>query len=142
VINAFADGVRSDSDSPMLEGVPPVAKGEKDGGPIFPLLYQPLINTYTCPSKATSGIFSIPLPLHFVPVHKIRIRNLRRKIFLLREIIFVVVSTGILSHNPYPSSVRWGHCGCSETVSRQTSNRFLRCANPIVEELLLGEEAR
>ena len=42
VINAFADGVRSDSDSPMLEGVPPVAKGEKMEGQFFPLLYQPL----------------------------------------------------------------------------------------------------
>ena len=42
VINAFADGVRSDSDSPMLEGVPPVAKGEKMEGQFFPLLYKPL----------------------------------------------------------------------------------------------------
>jgi ectoine hydroxylase-related dioxygenase (phytanoyl-CoA dioxygenase family) len=42
VINAFADGVKSDSDSPMLEGVPPVAKGEKMEGQFFPLLYQPL----------------------------------------------------------------------------------------------------
>jgi ectoine hydroxylase-related dioxygenase (phytanoyl-CoA dioxygenase family) len=42
VINVFADGVRSDSDSPMLEGVPPVPKGEKMEGQFFPLLYQPL----------------------------------------------------------------------------------------------------
>jgi len=42
VINAFADGVKSDSDSPMLEGVPPVAKGEKMEGQFFPLLYKPL----------------------------------------------------------------------------------------------------
>ena len=42
VINVFADGVRSDSDSPMLEGVPPVPKGEKMEGQFFPLLYQPI----------------------------------------------------------------------------------------------------
>jgi ectoine hydroxylase-related dioxygenase (phytanoyl-CoA dioxygenase family) len=42
VINVFADGVKSDSDSPMLEGVPPVAKGEKMEGQFFPLLYQPI----------------------------------------------------------------------------------------------------
>jgi len=42
VINVFAYGVRSDSDSPMLEGVPPVPKGEKMEGQFFPLLYQPI----------------------------------------------------------------------------------------------------
>ncbi len=38
VINAFADGVRSDSDETLLEGVPPVPKGEKMQGQFFPLL--------------------------------------------------------------------------------------------------------
>src|SRR5438034_210876 len=41
VINVFADGVRSDSDEPLLEGVPPVHKGEKMEGQFFPLLYDP-----------------------------------------------------------------------------------------------------
>ena len=41
VINVFADGVRSDSDEPLLEGVPVVAKGEKMSGQFFPLLYTP-----------------------------------------------------------------------------------------------------
>jgi Phytanoyl-CoA dioxygenase (PhyH) len=41
VINVFADGVRSDSDDPLLEGVPPVKKGEKMEGQFFPLLYEP-----------------------------------------------------------------------------------------------------
>jgi hypothetical protein len=40
VINVFADGVRSDSDDPLLEGVPPVKKGEKMEGQFFPLLYE------------------------------------------------------------------------------------------------------
>lgn len=40
VINVFKDGVISDSDSAMLEGVPPVPKGEKMEGQFFPLLYQ------------------------------------------------------------------------------------------------------
>jgi hypothetical protein len=41
VINVFADGVRSDSDDTLLEGVPPVPKGEKMQGQFFPLLYTP-----------------------------------------------------------------------------------------------------
>jgi hypothetical protein len=41
VINVFADGVRSDSDDPLLEGVPPVKKGEKMEGQFFPLLFNP-----------------------------------------------------------------------------------------------------
>ena len=41
VINCFADGVRSDSDEPLLNGVPVVKKGEKMGGQFFPLLYEP-----------------------------------------------------------------------------------------------------
>jgi ectoine hydroxylase-related dioxygenase (phytanoyl-CoA dioxygenase family) len=41
VINAFRDGVRSDSDQPLLEGVPPVPSGEKMGGKFFPLLFEP-----------------------------------------------------------------------------------------------------
>jgi hypothetical protein len=40
VINVFADGVRSDSDDTLLEGVPPVPKGEKMQGQFFPLLYK------------------------------------------------------------------------------------------------------
>ena len=44
VINAIADGVISDSDEPLLEGVPVVPKGEKIGGQFFPLLYTPLDN--------------------------------------------------------------------------------------------------
>ena len=41
VINVFADGVVSDSNDPLLEGVPPVPKGEKMEGQFFPLLYAP-----------------------------------------------------------------------------------------------------
>lgn len=41
VINVFADGVRSDSDEPMLEGVPAIQKGKKMEGQFFPLLYDP-----------------------------------------------------------------------------------------------------
>ena len=40
VINVFADGVRSDSDEPLLEGVPVVPKGNKMEGQFFPLLYD------------------------------------------------------------------------------------------------------
>jgi len=41
VINVFADGVSSDSDEPLLTGVPVVKKGEKMKGQFFPLLYEP-----------------------------------------------------------------------------------------------------
>lgn len=41
VINVFRDGVVSDSDEPLLEGVPAIPKGEKMQGPFFPLLYTP-----------------------------------------------------------------------------------------------------
>ncbi len=42
VINVFADKVVSDSDEPLLEGVPVVPKGEKMQGQFFPLLYNGL----------------------------------------------------------------------------------------------------
>ncbi|MCW3078647.1 phytanoyl-CoA dioxygenase family protein [Segetibacter sp.] len=40
VINAFADGVVSDSDEPLLQGVPAVPKGNKMEGQFFPLLFS------------------------------------------------------------------------------------------------------
>jgi ectoine hydroxylase-related dioxygenase (phytanoyl-CoA dioxygenase family) len=42
VINVFADGVRSASNAPPLEGVPPIAAGEKMDGQFFPLLFDPV----------------------------------------------------------------------------------------------------
>jgi hypothetical protein len=41
VINVFTDGVISDSDDPLLDGVPVIKKGEKMGGRFFPLLFDP-----------------------------------------------------------------------------------------------------
>lgn len=41
VINVFRDGVRSASNSPLLEGVPVIESGEKMGGQFFPLLFDP-----------------------------------------------------------------------------------------------------
>ena len=41
VINVIADGVISDSDEPLLDGVPIVSKGEKIQGQFFPLLFEP-----------------------------------------------------------------------------------------------------
>ncbi len=41
VINVFRDGTTSDSDEPLLAGVPVVQKGRKMEGQFFPLLYQP-----------------------------------------------------------------------------------------------------
>ena len=40
VINAFRDGTRSDSNDPLLAGVPPVPKGERMDGQFFPLLFD------------------------------------------------------------------------------------------------------
>src|SRR5215211_1348009 len=40
VINVFRDGVVSASDTPLLEGVPPIAPGEKIDGQFFPLLFD------------------------------------------------------------------------------------------------------
>ena len=42
VINAFRDGTRSDSNDPLLTGVPPVPQGERMDGQFFPLLFDPL----------------------------------------------------------------------------------------------------
>jgi len=39
VINVFLDGVRSASDRPPLEGVPPIPSGEPMSGQFFPLLF-------------------------------------------------------------------------------------------------------
>ena len=44
VINAFADGVISDSNEPLLEGVPVVPKGNTMEGQFFPLLFDPRTN--------------------------------------------------------------------------------------------------
>jgi len=41
VVNVFADGVISDSDTPLLDGVPVIPKGSKMQGQFFPLLYDP-----------------------------------------------------------------------------------------------------
>ncbi len=41
VINAVADGVISDADTALLEGVPVVPKGKKLEGQFFPLLFDP-----------------------------------------------------------------------------------------------------
>jgi len=41
VINVFRDGVRSASDEPLLEGVPPLPTGLKIGGQFFPILFDP-----------------------------------------------------------------------------------------------------
>ena len=41
VVNVFRDGVRSASDAPPLEGVPPIPEGEPMGGRFFPLLFDP-----------------------------------------------------------------------------------------------------
>jgi hypothetical protein len=41
VINVFKDGVRSASDTPLLEGVQPIPSGEKMDGRFFPLLFDP-----------------------------------------------------------------------------------------------------
>ena len=44
VINVFADGVKSDSDETLLNGVPVIPAGEKMEGQFFPLLYDPPLN--------------------------------------------------------------------------------------------------
>ncbi|RMH67547.1 MAG: phytanoyl-CoA dioxygenase family protein [Bacteroidetes bacterium] len=41
VLNVVRDGVCSDSDEPLLDGVPVVPRGRPLGGPFFPLLYEP-----------------------------------------------------------------------------------------------------
>jgi ectoine hydroxylase-related dioxygenase (phytanoyl-CoA dioxygenase family) len=41
VINAFRDGTRSDTDETLLDGVPPIPKGELMKGTYFPLLFDP-----------------------------------------------------------------------------------------------------
>ena len=41
VLNVFADGVISDSDEPLLEGVPVIPRGRKMDGQFFPLLFDP-----------------------------------------------------------------------------------------------------
>src|SRR5437762_7556325 len=41
VINAFRDGVKSDKNEELLQGVQPMPEGEKLQGGFFPLLYRP-----------------------------------------------------------------------------------------------------
>jgi ectoine hydroxylase-related dioxygenase (phytanoyl-CoA dioxygenase family) len=44
VVNVFRDGVESDSNEPLLAGVPAIARGKKVEGQFFPLLFDPLRN--------------------------------------------------------------------------------------------------
>jgi ectoine hydroxylase-related dioxygenase (phytanoyl-CoA dioxygenase family) len=41
VINVFRDGVMSNADEPLLEGVPAIPRGTRMGGQFFPLLFDP-----------------------------------------------------------------------------------------------------
>ena len=41
VVNYFADGVCSDSEQPLLNGVPVVPPGHRMEGQFFPLVYDP-----------------------------------------------------------------------------------------------------
>ncbi|MBN9381846.1 MAG: phytanoyl-CoA dioxygenase family protein [Chitinophagaceae bacterium] len=41
VLNVFADGTKSNADDTLLEGVPPIKKGEKMEGQFFPLIFSP-----------------------------------------------------------------------------------------------------
>lgn len=41
VINAFLDGTQSDSNDPLLNGIPPIPKNQKVEGQFFPLLLNP-----------------------------------------------------------------------------------------------------
>jgi ectoine hydroxylase-related dioxygenase (phytanoyl-CoA dioxygenase family) len=43
VLNVFADGTYSDSDEPLLEGVPVIPKGHKMEGQFFPLIFDPAV---------------------------------------------------------------------------------------------------
>jgi len=43
VINVMRDGVRSTSNDPLLQGVPPIPAGEKIEGQFFPLLFDPTV---------------------------------------------------------------------------------------------------
>jgi ectoine hydroxylase-related dioxygenase (phytanoyl-CoA dioxygenase family) len=43
VVNVILDGVMSNSDEPLLEGVPVIPVGEKMGGQFFPLLFDPKV---------------------------------------------------------------------------------------------------
>lgn len=42
VVNVFRDGVRSNSDAPLLEGVPAIPRGQTISGRFFPLLFSGL----------------------------------------------------------------------------------------------------
>ncbi len=41
VVNAFRDGVKSDTDETLLDGVPVISAGNKMEGQFFPLLLDP-----------------------------------------------------------------------------------------------------
>jgi ectoine hydroxylase-related dioxygenase (phytanoyl-CoA dioxygenase family) len=40
VLNVFADETKSDADTELLQGVPPIPKGKKMEGQFFPLLFE------------------------------------------------------------------------------------------------------
>ena len=50
VINSVLDGVRSESDEPLLSGIPVIPPGQPLGGQFFPMLYNPAEPTKLCRS--------------------------------------------------------------------------------------------
>jgi ectoine hydroxylase-related dioxygenase (phytanoyl-CoA dioxygenase family) len=50
-LNFCLDGTRSDSDEPLLEGVPVIPKGDRLEGPFFPLLYDPPADLTPSPAR-------------------------------------------------------------------------------------------
>ncbi len=52
VLNVFADGTFSDSNDPLLHGVPTVPRGQKLGGQFFPLLFDPAKSLIPDPEQA------------------------------------------------------------------------------------------
>jgi ectoine hydroxylase-related dioxygenase (phytanoyl-CoA dioxygenase family) len=55
VLNVFRDGVRSASNEPLLEGVPPIPAGEPMAGRFFPLLFDPAAPSCTQTSRRESA---------------------------------------------------------------------------------------
>lgn len=43
VINSVLDGVRSESNEPLLDGIPVIPAGQPLGGQFFPMLYNPIV---------------------------------------------------------------------------------------------------
>jgi hypothetical protein len=101
VLNVFRDGVVSASDLPPLEGVSPIAAGQKMDGQFFPLLLDP--KKYW-PEMRSSGVCRFVAAFYIARLRKLKAATSRRR--TAPRTIFDIRFSNDVCGAIYPSSKR------------------------------------